>query len=118
MSEDEEEGPGERQGLTPEQERAAEDVYGLVGGLIEADGTVSKEELVKAYGGDYKVDHMSRIVHSTEMAIMDWWLTRRWQVFEKMDVDGSKSVTWEAPLALSLTQLLSCTRAGRNSSRG
>jgi hypothetical protein len=56
MSEDEEEVClGERHGLMAEQEKAVIEIYGLIAGLIQDDGTVSKEELVKAHGGDYKV---------------------------------------------------------------
>jgi hypothetical protein len=40
-------------GLIDQQRRDAEEVYGLIAGLIQDDGTVSKEELVKAHGGNY-----------------------------------------------------------------
>ena len=68
-----------RDGLLDRQIAECEEVYTLVAGLLEDDGRLHKEELVKAHGGDYRVFEKMDTDHDNTVSLDEWkaWIVAK-----------------------------------------
>jgi len=87
--------------LTLEQAHDCEQTFGLVSRLIDDDGLVYKEELVRAHGGDYNVFAEMDLDRSGEVTTEEWM---RWLHAEHDRKGLPKGDHWLGQLLYTLRQ--------------